>query len=257
MVRFIVVLLSMFLLVACKTPVVGMQQHGSFTYEAVMQDQLVIGGVVSTMDELSGIERIRYGDMLARELVDEHNKIQIIPAGLVLKTMGAAWYQHWLDGYMLTGVVDSSDAVMIHRALPHARYLMLSRIEHHEINQSHSESETDVADSEEDRKKGEYEFVRVNVSLNTSRQMGATLMIYDLHQGLLAWSGYIRNRDINSNSASRTFDKHNRWREELTAAFVDALIEENRNSYPSPPSQEQVLRGIFAGFAEHMPEPVR
>jgi len=253
--RLMVVLLSMFLLVACKTPVVGMQQHPSFTYETVMQNQIAIGGVVSTVDQLTDVERIRFSDILFRELVDEREGIQIIRAGLVVKAMGLEQHQQWLDDYMLTGTIAYSDTSFLREKFPHARYLVLSRIELHDVSSSHSETETDVADSKEDREKGEYEFVRVDVSLKTKRQMGVSLAVYDLQQKLMVWSGYISNTDTNSNDASRTFDKHNRWREELADAFIDALIDEKRNNYPAPPPLEHVLAGVFSGFAENMPEP--
>jgi len=255
--KWIVMLVSMLVLAGCKTPVVGMQQHVSFTYDNVMQGQLVVGGVVSTVGELTDIERIRYSDILFREFIDEHKGIQLIRAGSLVKAMGAARYQQWLDNYMLTGVLDKRDTALIRQSFPHARYLILSRIELHDVTQSHSETETDVADSEEDRKKGEFEFVRVDVSLNTSRQMGASLAVYDLQQGLLAWSGYISDTDTNANSSSRTFDKHNRWREELADAFIHALIDDDANSYPAAPPSESLLAGIYAGFAENMPEPAK
>ena len=255
--KLIVILVSMFVLVACKTPVVGMQQHASFTYETVMQGQVVIGGVVSNVDELTDLDRLRYSDIQSRAFIDEHQGIKIVRVGQLLQAMGAEPYHKWLDRFMVTGVITNSDADIVHQLFPHARYLILSRIESHNISEKHSETETDVADSEEDREKGEFEFVRVDVSLTTSRQMGVTMMVYDMDQQLLVWSGYISKTESDSNSSSRTFDKHKRWSEELVAAFIDGLIQPDSNSYPAAPPEAEVLEAIFEGFAENMPEPTK
>ncbi len=133
--------------------------------------------------------------------------------------------------------------------------LMLAHIEQDRVTQNHDQTETDVADSEEDARKGDYDQVQVDVSMTTQRDMGVTLSIYDLDQSVMAWTGYVSGSDYNSNDSSRTFNKDKRWKEELVDVFVDSLIGLNSGEYPAAPSQDEVLSDIFEGFAENMPEP--
>jgi hypothetical protein len=252
--NIVTLLVSMCLLAACKTPVAGMQQHPSFTYEAITQNQFIIGGVVSAAGSLDHITRIRFGDLLERIFHKERPELDMIRTGYLFREIGSESFARLLDGYRLTAMVTEQDMDNIRHLFPAARYLVLCRIEKDQVNRQHHESEADVVDSEEDRREGEFEYVRVDVSLATTREMGATLTIYDLRQNVLAWSGYVTQSETNSNHSSRTFNKKNRWQEELADAFVSALIGVDGNSYPAPPSRQEVLEELFEGFAENMPE---
>ncbi len=249
----LLILIVMMTLSACKTPVVDVQHDPSFTYAAVAQSHFVVGGVVATTEHLDDITRIRFGDLLARVFSEERPELMLIRPGLLLKKTDNESFTRLLDGYRLTGVISEHDVDHVRRAFPAARYLLLSRIEMDHVSQLHDENETDVPDSEEDRRKGEFEQVRVDVSLTTTRQMGATLTIYDLHQHLLAWSGYVSQTVTNSNDSSHTFNKDRRWQEELIDSVVDGLIGLDEEEYPEAPSQTEVLEAIFEGFAENMP----
>lgn len=253
--KLMIVLICLVGLAACKTPVVGMQQHPSFTYESAMNSRFVIGGVVSTVMPLDDMTRTRFSDLMGRSFAKEKPRLAIVRAGFLIKVLGYQAYEQMLDEYRDTGVISPLDADQIRRALPDVRYLMLVRIEQNRVIQNHDQTETDVADSSEDAKKGDYDQVQVDVSLTTTREMGATLTIYDLKQDVVAWTGYVNGSDINSNNSSRTFNKDKRWKEELVDAFVDTLIGLNSGEYPVAPSQQEVLADIFEGFAENMPEP--
>lgn len=253
--KLVIILICLAGLVACKTPVVGMQQHPSFTYQAAMQSRFIIGGVVSTITPLDDMTRMRFSDLMGRTFAEKKPGLLIMRAGYVRKALGRKPYRLMLDAYRETGVIDPVDVEQVRRAFPDTRYLMLVRIEDNRISQNHDQTETNVADSPEDAKKGDYDQVSVDVSLSTTREMGAALIIYDLKQDVIAWSGYINGSDLNSNNSSRTFNKDKRWKEELVDAFVDTLIGFNSGEYPAAPSQDDVLADIFEGFAENMPEP--
>jgi len=253
--KLIVVLICLAGLTACKTQVIGLQQHPSFTYETLIQSRFVIGGVVSTVTPLEDITRMRYSDLMGRTFAEEKPRMMLVGAGHVLKALGYEPFEHMLDAYRDSGVVDRMDAAQLRRTFPDIRYLMLVRIEKNRVSQNHDQTETDVADSSEDAKKGDYDQVQVDVSLTTRREMGATLTIYDLKQDVIAWSGYVNASDTNSNDSSRTFNKDKRWKEELLDAFVDSLIGLDSGEYPDAPGEEAVLADIFEGFAENMPEP--
>jgi len=253
--KLIVVLICLAGLAACKTPVVGMQQHPSFTYETVMQSRFVIGGVVSAVTPLDDMTRMRFSDLMRRTFAEEKPRLLILRSGRVLKALGHESFEQMLDAYRESGVIGPVDASQIRRVFPDVRYLMLVRIEENRVSQKHDQTETNVADSTGDAKEGEYEHVRVDVSLTTRRDMGATLLIYDLKQDVVAWSGFVSGSDTNSNDSSRTFNKDKRWKEELVDAFVDSLIGLDSGEYPDAPGEEAVLADIFEGFAENMPEP--
>ena len=253
--KWILLLICLIALAGCKTPVVGMQQHPSFTYEAVSQNRFLIGGVVSAIVPLDARTITRFSDLMQRSFIEERPHLDILRTGILRRAIGSESYHHMLDQVAIAGLPDAGDFSAIRRAFPELRYLIVARIEENHISQRNNQSETDVADSEDDQKKGEYEQVRVDVSLITGRKMGVTLSIYDLDTALAVWSGYISISHENSNDSSRTFNKENRWREELIDAFVDGLTGLDSNSYPDAPTREAVLADIFEGFAENMPEP--
>ncbi len=253
--KLMIVLVCLIGLAACKAQVVGMQQHPSFTYESVMQNRFVIGGIISTVKPLDDMARIRFSDLIGRRFAEEQPRMAIVRTGFLIKALGHEAYEQMLGEYRKTGIIDPLDVAQIRRDFPDIRYMMLARIEKNDVSQNHDQTETDVADSADDAKEGEFEQVRVDVSLTTRREMGATLVIYDLKQDVLAWSGYVSASETNSNDSSRTFNKDKRWKEELVDVFVDALIGLNSGEYPVAPSQDEVLADIFEGFAENMPEP--
>jgi len=198
-------------LTACKTAVIGMQQHPSFTYEATMHSRVLVGGVVSALTKRDRVTRQRDAELMARMFAEERPGLSQLRSGHLAQALGPDAYQRMLDEYRATGLIDAEAAQRIRQAFPDIRYLMLARIERNHVTREHQQSETDVADSAEDAKKGEYEQVRVDVSLTTRREMGATLTIYDLQQQLPAWSGYVNGSESVSNDSSRTFDKDKRW----------------------------------------------
>jgi len=252
--KFSTLLILILLLVGCKTEVVGLQQDQSFTYDSALQGAFVAAAVTSLADDLNDRQRMLYSEILAREFVDERPEFTLFRSGVLISSYSLQQYRAWLNNYQLSGEIADTFANAIRKTYPHARFVILCRIEENRVAQHHSETETDVADSEEDRKKGEFEFVQVDVTLTTSRQVGATLSIFELQQNKVVWSGYVAKSEANSSSSSRTFDKHNRWREEFVDSFIDALIGVDNQGYPQAPAFEKVLASVFEGFAENMPE---
>jgi len=178
--KLMIMLICLSVLAACKTPVVGMQQHPTFTYDTVVKSRFMVGGVVSAVSPLDDITRMRFSDLMVRTFAEEKSELAIARAGFLMNALGHESFERMLDGYRESGVLAEDDAAQAGHAFPDLRYLMLARIEQDHVSHSHDETESDVADSEKDRKEGEYEHVRVDVSLTTTREMGATLTIYDL-----------------------------------------------------------------------------
>jgi len=239
------------LLPACKTPVAGLQQHASFTYEATAMHLVVIGGVVSSHKQLTEIKRIRFGDLLGRTLHTELPHIKTVPTGSLRKALGQQPFNDLLDAYRLTGVITQQDVTEIQAVFPDARYLMLCNIEQDKIDQEQHETETETADSEEDRKQRNFDLIRVDLSLITSRDLGASFLIYDLKDHQVMWAGFIHKTISKSSDSSRTFRKTFRWHD----GFInDESVERN---YPKAATQVEVLEEIFSGFAENMPAAAR
>ena len=242
-------------LAGCKTQIAHLQQDPSFTYEAMTQHQLVVGGVVSMVDpEQSVLERVRLGEMLSRAFKAERGELQLISSGYLLKKLGSQDLAILQDSYQFTGTVEPSDVEHIRQLIPDARFLILCRIESNHISQDHQKTETPVADSAEDEKKGEYEHLRVEVTLTTSREVSASLLIYDLELQRQVWSGFLKQTKSNKNSSSNTIDNDQNWVEQIVGSMFEAMINQDDMSYPEAPSVDRVLEGIFEGFAENMPE---
>jgi hypothetical protein len=253
--QYSIILLLLAAVSACKTQVLDLQHHPSFTHQSATNAVFVAAGVVSNDKKMDVMQSIRYGDLLARSFSRTRPYLHVIRTGMVIREIGVESFRELLSVYRLTGVINKHEVADVQNSFPQARYLMFSRIEKNKVSRHHSETETDVADSAEDRKEKEYEHVRVDVSLDSRRDMEANLMIYDLQQDFTVWSGYVEKSDTNSNRSSRTFSKKNRWKEELADAFIDALIGLDSGEYPEFPSEPEVLEQIFEGFAENMPEP--
>ncbi len=239
------------LLPACKTPVTGLQHHASFTYEATTQHQFVIGGVVSSHKKLTEIKRIRFGDLLGRTFHSELPHIKTVPTGALIKALGQQRFNALLDAYRLTGVIKQQDVTELQAAMPDARYLILSNIEQDQIDQEEHETETEEADSEEDRQQRNFERIRVDLSMITSRELGASLLIYDFKDHQVMWSGFIDKTISRSNDSSRTYRKSFRWHD----GFIDDFTVDR--NYPEAATQADLLEDIFSGFAENMPAAAR
>ncbi len=176
-IRLATALIVIPLLASCKTHVAALQHHPSFTFASVTQHAFVDAGVASSVRQLGAAQRVRYGDLLARTFLEENPALRIISTGQLLQKTGLEPFDLQLNTYRLTGVISEDHVEHVRQAFPQARYLMVCRVEKNIVSQRHEEAETDVADSSEDQKKGEYERVRVDVSLTTTREMGATLSI--------------------------------------------------------------------------------
>lgn len=247
-------LLVMMFVSGCKTEVQGKLHDESFTYESAAHYPFVVGGVVSMIDTVSIEQHLLYSDILIREFIDERPEFTLYKTGRLIMTTSEAGYLAWMEDYLKTGEVRREFSKLIRMIYPNARYLVFCRIEENQVTQNHTENETDVADSDEDRKRGEYEYVQVDISLNSTRQVRATLNIYDLDQNITVWSGHIAEIKTHSNNFSRTFHKESRWRDELIDSFVGMMIGIDDQGYPEPPSLESLLTSVFEGFAENMPE---
>jgi hypothetical protein len=146
------------------------------------------------------------------------------------------------------------DIEHIRQLIPDARFLILCRVESNHVSQDRQQTETKVADSAEDEKKGEYEHVRIEVTLTTSREISASLLIYDMELQRQVWTGFLEQTKSNSNSRSNTIDNDRNWAEQIIGSVLDSMISPDDMSYPEAPSVDRVLEGIFEGFAENMPE---
>jgi len=230
----------------------GLQQDPSYTYEHISESSFLIGGVTSLPDEWILAYQLMVGEILANAFRDERSDIQILPAGAIYKALGTEKYQNLLNQYRLSGLIAPNDVADIRIAFPNVRYLLLARVNESHVFEKKAHTETDVSDSKKDNKKDEYEFVKVEVSLIRWREVSASLLIFDMHQGQIAWSGQVSHSRENTNSDSNTYKKDDRWKNELVNSLFNTML--GQEGYPKAPTEEVVLRSIFTGFAENMPE---
>ena len=96
----ITVLLGMSLLPACATQVIGLYRHPSFTYPAVVEGKMGVGGVTS-WGNVSDADRLQYTALLRARFIDGRPRFQMIPASAGIGQLDTATYNTMLYEYRL------------------------------------------------------------------------------------------------------------------------------------------------------------
>ena len=232
-----IVLLGMSLLPACTTAhVIGLYRHSSFTYPAVVEGKMGVGGVTS-FGPLSDTDRLQYTALLRTSFLVDRPRFQMIPASGGLVRLDTAAYNAMLDEYRSDGQLSEVRLDALSTNVKDCRYLVFARIETDRVSQS---SSSEPVKNENGESTGS-----VTTRLSTTRVASVFLSIYDLRMRILAWSGTIEERV--SRSSNYSGEERNFWE-----GVVEALLELDPD-YPAPARLGEVLKSVFDGFAENMP----
>lgn len=242
------VILGGLIVASCATHVEGLKTDPSFTYAAVVSNNLMVGGVTSALTTLPPAERNRSGGILRREFLDEREDIRVLPAGTLAQSLGTDAYNALLDDYRLYGQLSETRLGDLRNKVKDARYLIFARIESDEIENERTESS--VYD-----KKGKVVEDKKKIKLCTKRTVSASMNIYDLTTGIQAWSGTVEKYD----SRSREFETSEyEWTADLAEVIMEGVtgedIERSKPGFPAPPSMDKMMARVFEGFAENLPE---
>ncbi|MEM7209028.1 MAG: hypothetical protein AAF434_14490 [Pseudomonadota bacterium] len=234
-------------LAACAAHVDGLKVDESFSYPAIIGNRMAIAGVVSVDGDLGPVLRNRYAGMLLREIRDERKKYPLISSGEVEVKVGAE-YTVALDDYRYINAMSAENLQLFRGAGLPARYFVFSRIEGTSIEQSRNDEEITRTDD-----LGKVIEDYIEVTLTTTRSVTAVFNIFDLVTGASVWSGEVTQRRSNTNDYR--IDKDERFEDALISAVVNTLLfGDTGRDYPDPPGFDTVLKSVFYGFAENLPE---
>jgi hypothetical protein len=231
---------------ACATRVAGLKQSDTFKFPAIMSGKIAIGGVTSVMEELPESRRNSLGNLLRTRLIEERKEFPVIPPGALASKLGPSKYNELLNDYKNTGLLTENWFKIIKEKLNGNRYVAFARIENEDVNRDRRE--TDRINDRGQTIPGEG-----TVTTIASRTITASLSIYDLQLGEVAWSGEVTKSLRNS----KDYEKE---REIGLVSVIKAIkgsdnqSDESKYPYPNTPDTNRVLAAVFAGFAENMPK---
>jgi hypothetical protein len=233
-------------LVGCATKVAGLKQSPTFTFDNIARGKISVGGVALTTAPLSEGHRASLGGILRTALLEERKEFTVLPVGTAASRLGSE-YPKVLRELQEAGSLSEASLGLLRRKIRDSRYIAFARVENDEV--SKDRHETASSDKEGKPIPGSE-----RVIANAQRSVTASLLVYDLTNGEMAWSGTVTK----SLTGSRQYDKE---REIGLVSVIKAIkgdsntqSPEEKYPFPEAPDSKQVLAKVFAGFAENFPE---
>lgn len=232
---------------ACATKVVGLQHDPSFTYGAIVSSKTAVGGVISAVDIFSESKITSASTILRDQFVDRRNEFAIERSGVIVNAMGKKKYLQMLDEYKNTGTLSAQWMNAVRSVAGDVRYVIFARIEEDVINPQRTKQDTYTKDKD-GKKYKTGELITSKISRNTT----VSLNIYDLDQSSAVWGG----------SVSKTQSKQRTYNVSLSSSLDKVVVvlgsvlstEDKRFPYPPTPSQNDILKAVFRGFADNLPK---
>lgn len=239
------VLITSFQFVACTTPREVVEASESFQYNSIKNERMIVGGVISSVEELKPRERIKYSNQLRTHFNEKRNQLSVAPVGIVVSQMGRKNYNDLIEDYKNTGVVDAKWMQTLQSRVKGRRYVIFASIDSDDINKFRN----DIVDRDS---KGNTIEGSEKVEVVTSRSISGSLKVLDLKQGKVVWS----------DSVTKGLSNRQTYKRENTSGIVSILnavrgnAESEAAKYPFPqaPSKSRLIQWLFEGFAENMPE---
>jgi len=242
---------ALFLASSCVTPIEGLEHDPTFTHRAVCSERMIVGGVTSAVSAMSPADRSRYADLLRRQFLALRKAYPISTAGTLSQALGAERYNRLLDDYRVHGQLSADQMRELKAAGVGERYAAFVRVERDESRSDRDEENGSVygkAKQDKDRK---------TIVLKTTRECTATLTIYDLVAVKPVWRGAVE-QSVSHSDTHTSEEGDEDWEDAVLTAVIGGLFglssEKDAEAYPQPASLDEVLRDVFRGFAENMPE---
>jgi hypothetical protein len=242
--------LLLFSLTGCATAIKDLRQDPSFTFDSVKTSGLHVGGVVSAVSDLSQSEVTTFSSVLRSGFMEERNDIYVHDPGSITSALGIERRSALLMEYRNTGIVSAKWLQEIRSKIPDARYVVFARIDEDIVTKErYKENRYHDNDKDKDKKN----VIGYKIKAEATRRMNASLAVYDITTGALAWGGSVEK----SRSANREYHTHLNDHVALLLDTFNRLLNEEEKLYPYPPipTQRDVLTAIFRGFAENLPKP--
>jgi hypothetical protein len=226
-------------LAGCAPPpdVVGLEQDPGFKYEALSAAPMaVLGMTVEGMEPTSASASLQLGGLLAERLTRKRRDLSFLPAMHVADSLGLRDYTRLMREYQDSGRLDDTALVRLAEALSGVRYVLLARLEVHELETGRS------VDNYSEEREGRTCDVE-QTSKFAVRTLAVHFTVYDLHQRRTAWTGQITDfKERTSGDAWNSCD-----------SLLFNLVTMLANADPDPPELAEVLRKVFDDFARHLP----
>ena len=237
-------IVSFLLFSACATKVIGLQADPSFTYNEVVEKRMAIGGVVHTLSTLNNQERLLYSEIIRSRFAEQRPGYFILSTGVIVDKLGKERYSLMVKEYRTLGMVSERWISTIAEFTDGFGYVVFAR-----ILEDAAKSDRTRADNYDDEKKL---LLGYTITAERRRTMTVALEIFSLETKAAVWGGSVTK----SASNSRDYKIDTR---DTASTVIDVLggimrPEEERYPYPSMPTRTQVLRSIFSGFGENLPE---
>lgn len=237
------ILFASSLTIGCATKALGVKADSSFTFSAITDGKMAVGGVVSLSASSEGDET-SFANLLRTQLLEQREQYTVNPAGAVANKVGNDEYKKMLDNYRNNGALSDAEIKTLGSKLQGTRYVIFSRIESDDTTRNRSENVTKDKNGKTTGRK---------IKSETKRDVMASFNVYDLSKGTSAWSGTMKTSD----KKNKTYD----------VSSLDTIVDlvsvvkngqakssDDKYPFPEPPALNDLLSDIFKGFAKELPK---
>ena len=145
----------------------------SFSYNNLLNNDLVNGGVFSQIENLNYVDKIHSSFLLSKilyeQLKDVH-KINMITTGQLINEIGKDNYLNIMDNFEMEEILNNESISVIKESMPDLNYLILAHITNENII-DYSETERVKNEKGERRFKTTYSFMIVKTDIFRTIQM--------------------------------------------------------------------------------------
>ncbi|MBI4042327.1 MAG: hypothetical protein HY391_02515 [Deltaproteobacteria bacterium] len=226
---------------SCATKVLGLKQSSNFTYSAIMDGKIVVGGVTSALGPLEEGKSVSLANLLRTSILEERKSFSVGSVGGVMNRLGSPLYLQISNEFRMNAELSDESQKRLSKVFSDYRFVVFARIEEDEVTQNRREESTT-------NDKGE---TLEKVIATSTRTITALLTVYDLRLNEIAWSGSISKNGMNQNE----------YKKAMGLIMVIEVIkggpettDDRMYPYPKPPADTELLERIFEGFAENLPK---
>ncbi|MEW5735161.1 MAG: hypothetical protein AB1921_09920 [Thermodesulfobacteriota bacterium] len=244
--------LLLFLCFSCTPKVQGLVQDPDFTAGAIMDNGLAVGAVTGPTGPLPQGDASLYGRVLIDRITKERKLFRVKPLEQVMTAMGPEAYGKMVAQYAQNGIV-SQEFLQDLKSVQGARYLIFARIDADTVDHSNSTSSNEVVVKRDQNGNPVKTQTEVTNRYTTTRSASVGFDIYDTSTGRSVWSGSLQDTASTGTDYKDISDPGKNGWDTLAKDVVRNVVLGPRE-YPSPPPLQQVLEGIFKGFAKGLPK---
>jgi hypothetical protein len=232
----------LFVLEGCTTTVSGMRRDPTFTYAALKQSKLAVGGITTSKGELFGKEQASVRQNVARQIAQVRPDLKVDKSATVRRRLSSAAFDKLLAEYAALGGLSYPHLEMLRKKLGRSQYLLFANIE---------ADRTRFAVKPTRAKEVNGVITPALVVTSAERTLKVRVQVYDLRMARMVWTGTIRQG---------TKKERRHIREDAIATQgkkADQMKQPKTYAYPESPTIDDALAGVFKTVAQHMPAPFK